>query len=294
MGHGGRVPARSETRLASALRAFVMVALAASGCAPDAPPPPKADPELAEIRGVLAELERAPSLERALEPPAPVDVERLPDRPIVPPEVLVKERDVGAVTAPMAAAQAEPEAPPPAVVVPSPKLPEPKAAAAAPATLAGRCAALYRERCDGKGFGTDVCVRDLVRCELTSPTVDGPPPCCPESCIEEYARQRRGGASVAAAGGLAFAVEGCLAPYAVAQAPVVAPVVPEAVAAPDEPKPQAAQPAQPQPPTPAAAERRPAPRLLAPPPRPAVERPASGLPSVEAVAPPAVEAQPVE
>ena len=64
----------------------------------------------------------------------------------------------------------------------------------------GRCLAAYAA-CSGDGATLDACVRDLPQCSALGATATA---CCPAECINEYGRQRRGGASQSAAADATF------------------------------------------------------------------------------------------
>lgn len=180
------------------------------------------DPELMELRRLQSEVARAPSVKQVMAAETPVDLEALPDKPRLPPGVLVEERvrepepPPMVPTEPLAALVIDDQVDLGAVArgVPEPAVAEPPALALPPSPVQ-RCLTLYG-KCRGKGWDTDVCVRDIMRCELTSPTVTGPPPCCPAACMEGYAARRRGGQTFAVAGAAVFTAEpgGCLAEMA--------------------------------------------------------------------------------
>lgn len=169
----------------------------------------------------------------------PVDLDSLPAKPELPPDVIVPDRALPSVGAGEVVGSKIAEAAPtganaeaaPAVdlsqanlgdsVMPSMGAPAPRLDLAPPAPLTAgpvrACLSLW-STCRGKGYGTDVCVRDLARCEQMSPTVEGLPPCCPTSCGSDYAARRRGGTSFDEAGRATFHAEpgGCLHAMALA------------------------------------------------------------------------------
>lgn len=246
------------------------------------------DPELDEIKALLRELDEKPTLARAMASDAAVDPESLPARLAVPEVVEVPTPELT-----VEAATPTEEPPPVAVTKPLPPIPEPAPRLTAPdmsdPVLA--CLALYGA-CAGKGLSTDVCVRDLPRCAPDAASAKGGKACCPADCADSYARSRRHGASVDAAGRAAFSTEaeGCL--VALAQAPEEA--VPVGANVP--PVEQEAQKKAPVPPPPAPPRTVPVapPKPPAPPPAAPAQRVSpTSLPSVGETAPPTVQSQPV-
>lgn len=264
------------------------------------------DPELMELRRLQAEVARAPSVKEVMAADSPVDLSTLPEKPIVPPGVVVKEREPEPEVepAPPAVAPTEPlEAEPvlgdsvdvgALVRAAQAEAPLSELPAAAQSGPMQACVSLYG-KCRGKGWGTDVCVRDLPRCEQTSPTVAGPTACCPGACMDGYAQRRRGGQSFEAAGRATFTIEsgGCLQALAAPPPDQAAQPAPAQAPAPGQPPatgavvPVAVQPV--------AAPPVAAPRLAAPAPQPvraAPPTPQAGGAAVESE-PQGVQSQPI-
>lgn len=267
--------------------AMALLVLAPVGCKKEPAPQRPPDPEIDEIKALLRELDEKPTLAKAMGSDAAVDLDSLPAH-IAVAEVLEVPVAEPAVEAGPAERREQP------VRVTRPLSPTAgvgqvhSAAETFDPVLA--CLGLYGA-CAGKGFTTDVCVRDLPRCPANAAPVKGGKACCPAECAESYARNRRHGVTVDAAGMAVFSTEadGCLLALSkAAEEPVPA----EATAPPVEQGEEKQAPA-PEPPAPA-------PPPVAPP-KPAALVPAApparvspgGLPSVGETAPSAVKSQPV-